>query len=120
LRSPWRSRLTSRDLDDRPGAARGALHPAAGRLADALQIDRAHAQLTDALFLQDASLCQDLAVVTHERHADAERIGQGRPAHGAVASEKIDHVDPPRVGQRLEDAGALLGCHAAVRHVSTR
>jgi hypothetical protein len=112
----WRSRPTSLDVLGAVDVVGILADPAAGRFADRLQIDGAHAELPDTLLLQDAGLGQDLAVVTHERHADAERLGQAGSAHGAVASQKVDHVDPPRVGQRLEDAGALLGGHAAAGH----
>jgi hypothetical protein len=94
-----------------------ALGPAAGGLANAGEVEGTDAELPDAPLLEDARVGENLGVVAHERHADAERFGEHGAAHGAVAGHEIDHVHPPRIGQRLEDAGALFGGHATGGHV---
>jgi hypothetical protein len=94
--------------------------PALQSLANTLDVERADAQLPDALFSQHARLDEHLPVVANEREADAERFSERRATHGRAPEEGVDDVDALRICQRLEDLGALLGaqptpCHAPDR-----
>ena len=97
--------LLRRDLGHRHRIA-GAV-PASGRFAESFHVESAVPSLPHTRLLEEPCFAEDLPVMRQQRDADPQPLRELGAALRPVAGEGIDELDPARVGERLENAGAV-------------
>jgi hypothetical protein len=109
----YRRALRGRLCTSRTFNRRQIRDPRTGCFAKPFRIERAYAQLTDALLSDQTRVDQNIPVMTQEREAHVEPFRELGPAQASVRGERIDDLESMWIGKGSENFGALLCSEAS-------